>query len=87
MPVGEYDDVSVYGVHDMLGNVQEWTGSWFVTYKGNPKKDPNSGKQWRVLRGLSYNYKAKLGDLSMKIRLASGSAVRFWLPMRQGCYS
>jgi len=63
VPVGQYDDVSVYGVHDMLGNVQEWTGSWFVTYKGNPKKDPKSGQQLRAVRGLAYNYKAKLGHL------------------------
>ena len=55
VPVGEYDDVSVYGVHDMLGNVQEWTGSWFATYTGNPKKDPKSGQTVRVVRGLSYS--------------------------------
>jgi len=63
VPVGEYDDVSVYGVHDMLGNVQEWTGSWYTTYKGNPKKDAKSGKTLRVVRGLSSRYKAKLGHL------------------------
>jgi formylglycine-generating enzyme required for sulfatase activity len=63
VPVGEYDDVSAYGAHDMLGNVQEWTGSWFVTYKGNPKQDPKSGQTLRVVRGLAYNYKAKLGHL------------------------
>jgi|WetSurMetagenome_2_1015567.scaffolds.fasta_scaffold273222_1 formylglycine-generating enzyme required for sulfatase activity len=66
VPVGEYEDVSVYGVHDMLGNVREWTGSWFVNYKGTLKKDPHSGNQWRVLRGLSYSSKAKLGDLSIR---------------------
>ena len=66
VPIGEYADVSDYGVHDMLGNVREWTGSWFVNYKGTLKTDPHSGKQWRVLRGLSYNLKAKLGDLSMR---------------------
>ena len=66
LPIGEYEDVSVYGVHDMLGNVREWTGSWFVNYPGTLKKDPHSGKQWRVLRGLSYSIKAKLGDLSIR---------------------
>jgi formylglycine-generating enzyme required for sulfatase activity len=66
VPVGEYEDVSVYGVHDMLGNVREWTGSWFVNYPGTLKKDPHSGNQWRVLRGLSYSIKAKLGDLSIR---------------------
>jgi formylglycine-generating enzyme required for sulfatase activity len=61
--IGQYDDVSFYGVHDMLGNAQEWTGSWYTTYKGNPKRDPKSGKQLRVVRGLSYLYKGKVGNL------------------------
>ena len=62
--IGMFEDVSPYGVHDMLGNVQEWTGSWYTTYKGNPKKDSKSGKTLRVVRGLGANHKAKLGDLS-----------------------
>ncbi len=61
--VGTFDDVSYYGVHDMLGNAQEWTASWYTTYKGNPKKDPKSGKQLRVVRGLSAVYRGKLGHL------------------------
>jgi sulfatase modifying factor 1 len=64
MPVGQFDDVSYYGVHDMLGNSQEWTGSWYNTYKGYPKRDPQAGKQLRVVRGLSYLYKGKVGSLS-----------------------
>ena len=62
--VGQFsNDVSPYGAYDMLGNVQEWTGSWYVTYKGNPKKDPHSGQQFRVVRGLSARYKGKLAHL------------------------
>ena len=61
--VGEFNDVSPYGVHDMLGNVQEWTGSWYITYKGNPKKDPKSGQTLRVVRGLSSRYRGKMGHL------------------------
>jgi sulfatase modifying factor 1 len=77
VPVGEYDDVSVYGAHDMLGNVQEWTGSWFDNYKGNPKKDPHAGKQWRVVRGLSYNFKAKLGNLANRSAYAPEVLMNF----------
>ncbi len=62
-PIGQFDDVSSFGAHDMLGNVQEWTGSWYQTYKGNPKRDPKSGKTLRVVRGLSSRHKAKLGNL------------------------
>jgi sulfatase modifying factor 1 len=63
MAVGQMNDISPYGVFDMLGNVQEWTGSWYVTYKGNPKKDPHSGQEFRVVRGLSYKYRGKLAHL------------------------
>jgi formylglycine-generating enzyme required for sulfatase activity len=63
MPVGQFDDVSPYGVHDMLGNVQEWTGSWFASYKGNPKRNPASGQTHRVVRGLSYLHRGKQAHL------------------------
>ncbi len=61
--IAQFDDISPYGVHDMLGNVQEWTSSWFASYKGNPKKDPYSGQRLRVVRGLSSRYRGKLGKL------------------------
>jgi formylglycine-generating enzyme required for sulfatase activity len=61
--IGQFDDVSPFGVHDMLGNVQEWTGSWYTTYPGNPKKDPKSGKTLRVVRGFSARIKAKANHL------------------------
>lgn len=61
--IGEFDDVSPYGVHDMYGNVQEWTSSWYSSYKGNPKRDSKSGKTLRVVRGLSNRYRGKLGHL------------------------
>lgn len=52
--VGKYEgDVSPFGVHDMLGNVQEWTASWYKAYKGNTRSDPNFGERWRVVRGAS----------------------------------
>ncbi len=62
--IAMFEDVSPYGARDMLGNVQEWTGSWYTTYKGNPKRDPKSGKSLRVVRGLGANYKAKEGSLA-----------------------
>jgi len=64
MPAGQFDDVSFYGVHDMLGNAQEWTGTWFNTYKGNPKRNPQAGKQLRVVRGLAYYHRGKPGNLT-----------------------
>jgi sulfatase modifying factor 1 len=67
VPIGTFDDVSPFGVHDMLGNVQEWTASWYEPYKGNTQKDPNFGKRYRVLRGASnyiYGARAHLWDRS-----------------------
>jgi len=61
--IGTYDDVSEFGVHDMLGNVREWTSTWYSPYPGNPKKDSFSGKQRRVIRGLSPNHKGKMAHL------------------------
>jgi formylglycine-generating enzyme required for sulfatase activity len=59
--VGKFtSDVSPYGAYDMTGNVQEWTASKFETYPGNPEK---ASKPWRVVRGLSYIYKGKLGKI------------------------
>ena len=51
--VGQFDDLSPYGVHDMLGNVQEWTGSWYKPYKGTLRKDQWFGDRARVVRGIS----------------------------------
>ncbi|MBN1571009.1 MAG: SUMF1/EgtB/PvdO family nonheme iron enzyme [Acidobacteria bacterium] len=62
-PIGQFEDISPFGVHDMLGNVQEWTGSWYSTYKGNPKRDSKSGKTLRVVRGQGSRFKAKQGNL------------------------
>jgi formylglycine-generating enzyme required for sulfatase activity len=53
--VGRYDDVSPYGVHDMLGNAQEWTSTWYKAYKGNSKRDENFGERFRVLRGARWD--------------------------------
>ena len=61
--IGEFNDVSPFGVHDMLGNVQEWTASWYSSYKGNPKRDPKSGQTLRVVRGLASRYRGKMGHL------------------------
>jgi formylglycine-generating enzyme required for sulfatase activity len=65
--IGSSGDVSPYGAQDMLGNVQEWTGSWYQSYKGNPKKDENYGQRFRVVRGASrmiYGARAHLWDRS-----------------------
>ena len=60
--VGRFDDVSPFGVHDMMGNVQEWTSSKYLPYKGG-KRDPNASEDMKVVRGLSYLYRGRLGSI------------------------
>lgn len=62
--VGRYKgDVSVYGVYDMLGNVQEWTASWYKAYPGNKHRSKYYGEQLRVVRGASSRHFGKLWPL------------------------
>ena len=60
--IGKFNDVSPFGVHDMMGNVQEWTTSKYQPYKGG-KKDPNATENMKVVRGLSYLYRGRLGSI------------------------
>jgi len=59
IPVGSYPmGASVYGVHDLTGNVYEWLADWYQAdyYKSSPErnpKGPDSGA-FRVLRGGSW---------------------------------
>lgn len=54
-PVGAFDGgVSPYGVHDMSGNVWEWTDSWYLPYPGNTKITENYGEKYKVLKGGSW---------------------------------
>jgi iron(II)-dependent oxidoreductase len=60
-PVGAYPaGASAYGVEQMIGDVWEWTGSWFLPYPGFrsfPYREYSEvffGHDYRVLRGGSW---------------------------------
>ena len=53
-------EANEFGLHDMLGNVQEWTQDWFGRYSSRPASNPsgpNDGSA-RVFRGGSWSLSA-----------------------------
>ncbi len=54
-PVGAFlKGASPYGVHDMSGNVWEWTASWYQAYPGNKTDSENYGTRYKTLKGGSW---------------------------------
>ena len=64
------DGRSWCGCHHMVGNVTEWTSSWFEPYPGNKARDNKMGRWVKVLRGGS------AADMEM---LALRPACRNWV--------
>ena len=52
VPTGTYPNgVSPYGVHDLGGNVWEWTSSWYLPYPNSTTENQYFGERFRVTRG------------------------------------
>lgn len=55
LPAGSIpEDRSPYGVHDLCGNVSEWTESWYLPYPGSTLNRESFGETHKVVRGGSW---------------------------------
>jgi formylglycine-generating enzyme required for sulfatase activity len=78
LPLGD----SPYGVSDLIGNVWEWTDSWYRPYSKSEYTTPAYDRPFRVIRGNSW---ADVGhfDPEAKARILAGqtrAAYRLYLP-------
>jgi len=76
-PIGSYadqGDASPYGVHDMSGNVWEWTGSRYLPFSTVQTEDDADTATDRVLRGGSWNLYARDARVAYGIRGRVGTS-------------
>jgi formylglycine-generating enzyme required for sulfatase activity len=64
---------SPFGAVDLLGNVWEWTSSWYEAYPGSHHESLNFGRNYRAVRGGSWNNPEKDARISCRGRYASNT--------------
>ncbi|MBZ0257261.1 SUMF1/EgtB/PvdO family nonheme iron enzyme [bacterium] len=75
--VGSYPfGASPFGVHDMSGNVFEWTSSFFKPYPGSKAKLEGAQKTHRILRGGSWNFESYYARCAHRMARPGGERSR-----------
>jgi len=64
-PVMRYQ-ANAYGLYDIVGNVWEWTTSWYKPYPGSEEKQPYYGEEYKVLRGGAWQFDASQCHVSYR---------------------
>ena len=60
------ENISPYGVMEMAGNVWEWTENWYQPHPDNKYDNDLYGKQFKVIKGGSWNSNLDLARASIR---------------------